>query len=196
MGKPAFWAAVILGLATLVSCSDLSEGIHVLQGNTAFQRGDFQRASLSYLAAQWEGTATDVVNYNLGNVYNALGETNTALSVWSRIINPSTEELAYRLAFNRGYLLYQRGQYDEACQQFRTALLMKPSSLEAKRNLEIALLKTQNFGSSLPIRARISDRIEPGETQKALLDYINRLEGTRWKANNRPESTVTSSSDW
>jgi tetratricopeptide (TPR) repeat protein len=184
------------GLLSLVSCSDWSDGWVIVQGNAAFQRGEFQRSSLAYLSARGTGTALDVVNYNLGNVYNALGETNTALAVWGRITQPGSEELAYRLAFNKGYLLYQRGQYEEACEQFRTALLMKPASLDAKRNLEICLLKTQNFGTALPARARNADRADPGETQKALLDYINRLEGTRWKANNRPEATVLSSSDW
>ena len=187
-------AAVAIGsLFFLVSCSDWGDGWAIVQGNAAFQRGEFQKASLNYLAAQ---DASDVVNYNLGNVYNALGETNTALAVWARISRPGFEELSYRLAFNKGYLLYQRGQYEEACQEFRMALLMKPSSLDAKRNLEICLLKTQSFGTSLPARSRNGDRTDPGETQKALLDYINRLEGTRWKANNQPEATVLSSSDW
>jgi len=180
----------------LASCSEATQGWVIMQGNAAFQRGEFQKASLSYLAVQGAGLSLDVISYNLGNVYNALGETNTALAVWSNITRPSSEELAYRLAFNKGYLLYQRGQYEEACREFRTALVMKPSSLDAKRNLEISLLKTQNFGSALPSRPRAADRTDPGETQKALLDYINRLEGTRWKANNRPDSTVRSSSDW
>jgi tetratricopeptide (TPR) repeat protein len=186
---------VVLAALSLASCSDWSDGWAIVQGNAAFQRGEFQKASLSYLAAQGTGASLDVVNYNLGNVFNALGETNTALSVWNRITRPGSEELAYRLAFNKGYLLYQRGQYDLACQEFRTALLMKPSSLDAKRNLEICLLKTQNFGSALPARAKTADHTDPGETQKALLDYINRLEGTRWKANSRHDSTP-SSSDW
>jgi len=191
-----FLVPALVAALSLVSCSDWGDGWDIIQGNAAFQRGDFQKASLSYLATLGTGDSRDVVNYNLGNVYNALGETNTALSVWARIVRPGSEELAYRLAFNKGYLLYQRGQYDQAVQEFRTALLMKPSSLDAKRNLEICLLKTQNFGSALPARARTADHTEPGETQKALLDYINRLEGTRWKANNRPDSTATSSSDW
>lgn len=187
---------VMAVLVTLGSCSDWKDGWAVIQGNAAFQRGDFQRAALQYLSAQQGSDFLDVVNYNLGNVYNALGETNTALAVWNRISRPGSDELAYRLAFNRGYLLYQRGQYDQACQEFRTALMMKPSSLDAKRNLEICLLKTQSFGTALPARPRTADRTDPGETQKALLDYINRLEGTRWKANNRPDATPGSSSDW
>jgi len=177
----------------LASCSEWSEGVAIIQGNGAYQRGEFQRASLSYLSVQ-DSSAADIINYNLGNVYNALGETNTAMAVWSKITKPGSEELAYRLAFNRGYLQYQRGQYDDAVKEFRTALLMKPASLDAKRNLEICLLKTQSFGTSLPARAK-ADRSEPGEPQKALLDYINRLEGTRWKANNHYES-APSSEDW
>lgn len=188
--------ALVSVLVFFSSCSEGNQGWAVMQGNAAFQRGEFQKSSLSYLAAREGGGAFDVIDYNLGNVYNALGETNTALSVWGRITQPSSEELAYRLAFNKGYLLYQRGQYEDACQEFRTALVMKPSSLDAKRNLEICLLKTQNFGNALPSRPRTVERTDPGETQKALLDYINRLEGTRWKANNRPDTTVRSSSDW
>lgn len=187
--------ALLAGLLALGSCAEWTNGWAIAQGNAAFQRGEFQKASLSYLAAQGGGTSLDVVHYNLGNVYNALGETNTALAVWAQIGQPGSEELAYRLAFNRGYLLYQRGQYEDACREFRTALIMKPSSLDAKRNLEICLLKTQNFGTALPARSRTVDRADPGEAQKALLDYINRLEGTRWKANNRPELPVVSS-DW
>lgn len=187
--------AVLSGLL-LASCTEGTQGWVVMQGNASFQRGEFQTSSLSYLAARDFGLSLDVIDYNLGNVYNALGETNTALAVWARITRPSSEELAYRLAFNKGYLLYQRGQYEEACQEFRTALVMKPSSLDAKRNLEICLLKTQNFGNALPSRPRTAERTDPGETQRALLDYIDRLEGTRWKANNRPESTARSSSDW
>ncbi len=196
--KRCRWLPVlsVLLVLSLGSCSEWRTGWVIVEGNGAFQRGEFQKASLSYLGSEAFGSSADVVNYNLGNVYNALGETNTALAVWSRIVQPGFEELAYRLAFNKGYLLYQRGQYEEACQEFRTALLMKPSSLDAKRNLEICLLKTQSFGTSLPARSRPAERTDPGETQKALLDYINRLEGTRWKANNQPDSTVTSSSDW
>ena len=194
---PLRWVGALAGvLLGLTSCSDSQDGWAVVQGNAAFQRGDFQKAALHYLSAQRSGESLDVVNYNLGNVYNALGETNTALSIWNRISRPGSDELAYRLAFNRGYLLYQRGQYDQACQEFRTALMMKPSSLDAKRNLEISLLKTQSFGSALPARPRVADRTDPGETQKALLEYINRLEGTRWKANNVPDATPASSSDW
>jgi len=185
----------LVSVLVLGSCTEAGAGWSVIQGNAAFQRGEFQKASLSYLAAEKSGTSLDVIDYNLGNVYNALGETNSALSVWGRIRNPGSEELSYRLAFNKGYLLYQRGQYEEACQEFRTALLMKPSSLEAKRNLEICLLKTQNFGSVLPGRSLTPEAPTPGETQKALLDYISRLEGTRWKANNRHEAEP-SSSDW
>lgn len=195
MARPLFTLLVLVSIV-LTSCSEATQGWVVMQGNASFQRGEFQKASLSYLAAQNAGSPLDVVDYNLGNVYNALGETNTALAVWARITQPSSEELAYRLAFNKGYLLYQRGQYEEACQEFRTALIMKPSSLDAKRNLEISLLKTQNFGSALPSRPRTAERTDPGETQKALLDYINRLEGTRWKANNRPDTAGHSVSDW
>ncbi len=179
----------------LVSCGDLSHGLAVLQGNAAFQRGEFQRASLNYLEVLDNEATRSVVLYNLGNVYNALGEANSALAAWSGITTPSADELQFRLSFNKGHLLYQRGKYGEAYIEFKTALTLKPSSVEAKRNLELSLVKVQSFGLGLSPRTS-TPTSTPKETEKAMLDYINRLEGSRWKANNQPESSSASSSDW
>jgi len=179
-----------------ISCSHVQAGWDVLMGNASFQRGEFQKSSLEYLSADKALKGDDVVAYNLGNVYNALGETNTALATWSRISQPSSDELAFRLAFNMGYLQYQKGQYDAACNNFRTALILRPQSLDAKRNLELCLLKTQNFETDLPARPKSGERGDLGDSQRALLDYLSRLEGTRWKANNQIEPSVVSSSDW
>ena len=186
-------AVALLGL--LASCTDFSDGWVVLQGNAAFQRGEFQKASLAYLEVSPQPASQGVVLYNLGNVDNALGEANTALSVWKSITQPGSDELQFRLAFNTGHLLYQRGQYEEAYDQFKAALSLKPSNLDAKRNLELSLLKIQSFGLGLTPRTQATVTTAK-ETDKAMLDYINRLEGSRWKANNQLDTTVPSSSDW
>ncbi len=188
-------SGLILSALLLASCGDLTDGLAVLQGNAAFQRGEFQRASLNYLEVPANDSTRGVVLYNLGNVYNALGEANSALAAWRGIAAPTAEELLFRLSFNKGHLLYQRGKYEEAYNEFKTALTLKPGSLETKKNLELSLVKVQSFGLGLSPRAT-SVFTAPRDTEKAMLDYIKRLEGSRWKANNQPESSSASSSDW
>jgi tetratricopeptide (TPR) repeat protein len=187
--------AVLLASVLLVSCTEISDGWSVLVGNSAFQRGEFQKASLAYLQVSPNPANRSVVLYNLGNVDNALGEANTALAIWNTLDTPGSDELQFRLAFNKGHLLYQRGQYEEAYQQFKTALTLKPSHLETKRNLELSLLKIQSFGLGLTPRGPAASPVTK-DTDKAMLDYINRLEGSRWKANNQLETPTSSSSDW
>ena len=193
--KPMGVLALVVLAWLAVSCSELGGGWIVLQGNAAFQRGEFQKASLAYMGVSPQPDSQTVVLYNLGNVDNALGEVNTALSVWKSIKQPGSDELQFRLAFNTGHLLYQRGQYEEAYNEFKAALILKPSNLESKRNLELSLLKIQSFALGLTPRAQTTAPVAK-DTDKAMLDYINRLEGSRWKANNQQGASVPSSSDW
>jgi tetratricopeptide (TPR) repeat protein len=187
--------ALVLFSLIFASCTEVSDGWGVLLGNAAFQRGEFQASSLTYLRVSPDPATRNVVLYNLGNVDNALGEANTALAVWAGIKGPSSDELRFRLAFNRGHLLYQRGQYEDAYNEFKVALTLKPSNLSAKRNLELSLVKILSFGLGLTPRTSTAVPV-PKDTDKAMLDYINRLEGSRWKANNQLDTSQSSSSDW
>lgn len=184
-------------LALLASCSDVQDGVEVLMGNYAFQRGDYQKASLHYLHVTHEARFSPWINYNLGNVYNALGEANTAMAAWNLVDEKAPEELLFRLNFNKGVLQLQKGLYQEAYESFKKALILHPVSLDAKRNLELSLQKIQNMGKQLPPRStEKSDAAnQAGPESRALLDYIRRLEGNRWKSNPQKAESA-SSSDW
>lgn len=178
-----------------VSCSDIQAGVDVLMGNYAFQRGDYQKASLHYLHVTADTRFDPWVQYNLGNVYNALGESNTAFAAWNQVDEKAPEELLFRLNFNKGVLQYQKGIYQEAYESFKKALILRPTSLDAKKNLELSLQKIQNLGKQLPPRTSGGD--SPGQIgpeSRALLDYIRRLEGTQWKST--PQKAESASSDW
>ena len=183
---------VLLGLLT--GCSDAEDGLAILSGNYEFQRGNYTLASLRYLQVEQKDRFGPWVNYNLGNVYNALGEANSALAVWNGVDRKAPEELLFRLAFNKGDLLYQKGLYQEAYHSFQQALLLKPANIEAKHNLELCLLKIQSFASAnAPVSTAAPTT--PTPQTKALLDYVQRLEGNRWKSNSSQKSSP-SSSDW
>lgn len=186
---------------TLTSCADWSDGAGVLYGTYSTMRGEYQGAALTYLQfLENPNKNTPWVQYNLGNVYQFLGESNAALSLWLSIDDTPSSELSFRLAFNKGYLFFQKGQYQEAFDSFKQALVLRPASLEAKQNLELTLAKIQALNNNpvvaLP-RSQEGSRnpsATPQET-RAMLDYIRRLESEKWKnLKEKPEST--DSSDW
>lgn len=182
-------------LLVLGSCAPLVDDTTMLLGNYSYQRGDFQRANLQYLSLLENPQHAPWVLYNLGNVYNALGESSSALEVWDMITGEIYDELEFRLAFNRGHLLYQKGLYQESYNQFKRAIKLRPRSLEAKRNLELTLLKLQAL-TAAPASGgeKSSPSTQPG-SGVTMLEYVKQIEGTRWKSNRKvDESTV--SRDW
>lgn len=199
MAKAALKALILAAvLAAGSGCSDLREGTAVFTGNDLFNRGDYQAASLRYLEVLPEAKYSAFLRYNLGNVYKALGETNSALAVWSQTDPTASEELQFRLAFNRGHLQFQRGMYAEAFASFKQALVIRPKNLDAKRNLEISLIKLQALqGVPVPKTASPGQAVgQPADPEaRAMLDYIRRLEGNKWKSNRTP-SAAPSAEDW
>ena len=166
----------------------------VLAGNMAHGRGQYQRAILHYLAAEKHpGSAADTVHYNLGNIYYALGEGEAALRSWARAEN-STEnvETLFRVAFNRGVLYYQWGRFEESYRSFRRALVLKPSDMDTKINLEDSLSRIRTELTAPGDTA--SSPLRGDEGARRLLDYVRRKEAVDWS---RPNITTDETdSDW
>jgi len=165
-------------------------------GNYNFQRGEYQESALQYMEVLDSQEYSPYASFNLGNVYQALGEPRSALGQWETIsLGDAPEELSYRVYFNFGVLFFQQGQYNLAYSHFKKALKMRPEDWDAKKNLELSLLKiqtpssTENRNNSSGTRGG-----ELGETQ-ALLEYVERLERNQWKG--RQELTTEENlRDW
>ncbi len=184
MEKPAMKSpAVFLLLLLLASCGGRNAYIEVVKGNYYYGRGMYQASVVSYLKALEEGSHTAWIRYNLANVYHSLGETDAALGMWKEAEAAQDHELLFATSFNRGTLLFELGKYREAYDEFRHALEIDPSRVEAKINLELALRKlggggpsSQSHGDQPPKKREDPDRI---------LDYVKKKEATRWKASDR-----------
>jgi len=131
------------GLGTS-SCVLDSGSWELMLGNLSFSRGDWQASIVHYLKAQKSpGTDQAWVSYNLANVYYALGEFDAALRLWDTAALTRDADLRFNVLFNRGIALYESGRFYDSYTNFREALVLNASNLDAKRNLELAQKKVQ-----------------------------------------------------
>ncbi len=135
--------AALAGALVLASCT--GPDLLVLHGNLRHGNGEYGKATVAYLSAleKAAGGAAPYVQYDLGNVYAALGEPAAARDTIGRALDGEGNELLFRAHFNLGVLEYEQGRFEEAARSFVEALRRKPADVDAKANLELALRKVQ-----------------------------------------------------
>jgi len=176
---------ICASLLMLSSCERLLESSTILAGNQKFRSGNYQESIIDYLKGLDSETNKDYFYYNLGNVYSSLGESPSAFSVWNLADGESNSSLKFSLLYNKGFLEFQEGNYELAYSHFRQALLLMPSSIKAKINLELSLNKIsaatynqspENNGDSLESEG------ESDETTR-ILEYVRQKEAMTWGLN-------------
>lgn len=183
---------ICLFMALLGGCEMKSVYMDVIQGNYHYGRGSYQQAIVSYLRALESGKHTEWVEYNLGNAYHSLGETQAALALWEKAALTSDPALRFHIAYNKGCLYYELGKYREAAGEFRYALKLEPPAMDAKINLELSLRKMASGGQ--PAAQAKNKKPGSGDEGGRILDYVKRKEGNRWKATDRIDDS--GSEDW
>ncbi len=83
-----------------------------------------------------------VTHYNLGNVFQLSGRTEQAQSEWAQALNAKPDrKLASHIVYNQALQHIQNGEYDKAQAALVKSLKLWPPDLNAKKNLEMALLQ-------------------------------------------------------
>jgi tetratricopeptide (TPR) repeat protein len=182
--RPLSISSIVIILGGISGCSGYIPPLLVLRANYNVSRGEYQTAVVDYLRASGNSEYDAWISYNLGNVYHALGENEGAVEMWERSRQSDAADLLFGASFNRGVYAYERGLYDEALAQFRTALEVAPSSLAAKRNYELALEKLR-AEEEIGEAGEAGDPVNPIPDQSGnrILDYVGRKEEQRWRAN-------------
>ncbi len=184
-------AIVLMSVSGLTGCGLGEPHVSVLQGNYAYGQGRFQRATVEYLEALESDQHVAWILYNLGNAYHSLGENEAALEMWNGALASRDPELMFRAGFNRGVLYYEQGRFDEAYDEFRYALVLNPSSIAAKINLELAVQKLQAGTTADEIRQAVDETTSEGDLSTEtlrVLNYIRRKEVSRWRSENQRPS--------
>ncbi|MFP4301525.1 MAG: tetratricopeptide repeat protein [Spirochaetaceae bacterium] len=185
-----------LGLVTLLTllltgCVPVRGHLEVLRGNYYYSRGEYQESIVSYLTLLDEPESREYVSYNLGNVYQALGEGNAARRMWDQAEGSGDEDLLYRVSFNRGVFYYDRGEYQRAYDAFKEALRLNNGSVPAKINLELTLLQLSAEEQLTPQAGEqeAEGTGEIGSEALRVLEFVRREERQRWEANREPETS-------
>jgi Ca-activated chloride channel family protein len=189
--KPGTLAAVLLPLALLYqSCAPAAGKLLVMEGNFYYSQGRYDEAISAYLRAREHPEALPYAEYGLGTVYAALEEMPAALVRYQAAgaalrIFPAEghRELGYRIPFNRGVTLFWEGDYEGAVEAFREALEADGGRIEAKRNLELALLSL-----SLERERRTLGEGEGLDPSEILFRYLDLKEQDQWKSREWEES--------
>jgi tetratricopeptide (TPR) repeat protein len=111
------------------------------QGNASYKAERYDDALSSYAEAQAAGADLPALRYNVGNALYRKGLWQQAAEEYGRVAASTGEPLARAAAFNEGNVFFQTGRYREAAASYARALTARPSDIDAKRNLELALEK-------------------------------------------------------
>ena len=180
MEKRTLIIFLLILTAIFTSCGKAEVYVQVARGNYAYGRGDFQEANVMYLRASDHNLWNDIVAYNLGNVYQALGESEAALEKWNAARLEGNSDLLPDVLYNEGVLRYELGEYEEAYLLFRQVLEMDPTRDDARINLEYALKKTSARNKAPRSIQTEPSRDNESENVERVLQYVERKEQTLW----------------
>lgn len=188
--KPSSSATLLyfsLILFIFTSCS--SDTVKIFKGTYAYHQKQYQHSVSEFMNVAENAVEKDdefVLNYslyNLGTAYSMIGENEAALKRFASISDDAPENVKYAAFYNSGIIAHKNGNYEEAQQYFRKALEIDNSKIEAKINLELSLIMTeekvkQNESTALP--ASQSDSNIP-DIEKAVFEHIKENDKNQWK---------------
>jgi len=191
-------AIAVVFILIFSSCSNPSVYYSVWSGNNAFAGGDYQTSNTAYLKALEGDVHSAYVNYNLANVYYALGEGDAASAEWEKAVFTDSRELMFRTVYNRGVLEFETGNYEDAFGSFREALELNPDSLDSKINLEYSLRRMNaNVDASETSASGAGSSDDGGSSDeiKRILEFIKRKDAGLYSVREE-EITTAGENDW
>ena len=134
-------------------------------GNRLYEEKKYDEALKRYTEAQLEAPDAPQLHYNLGNVLFRKGDLEKARDEYRRALSSADPGLDPRAIYNLGNTFFTRQEYKDAVAAYQRALRLDPSDADAKRNLELALLRMQQQQQQQQQKPQ-GDRKEEKEEQK------------------------------
>jgi len=127
---------VLLIIGFLFVASSLNDA---RKANEAFKNGDYELAVQLYRQAIDQNPDNSRLYFNLGNALAEAGNTEEAMEVYEKFKSMTEVNDQQALAdYNKGKLLSEQENFDEAISDFREALRKNPDDEDARFNYELA----------------------------------------------------------
>jgi tetratricopeptide (TPR) repeat protein len=138
------------------------------EGNKLYKEKKYPEALKRYTEAQLEAPDSPQLHYNLGNVFFRQGEVEKAREEYRRALAAADASLDPRAVYNLGNTFFSQQQYPEAVEAYQRALKLTPKDMDAKRNLELALLAMKQQKQQQPSSGKDPDpdKKEKGDESK------------------------------
>ena len=138
--KGLFALLVLFGL-TGVAQADV--GGLMRKGNGLYSRQKFEEALEAYQQAEVLEPDATAIHYNLGNALYRLGRFQEAVSEMELVLTDKDQKRRADAMYNMGNAVFKAGQLEPAIKAYTAALMMNPSDMDAKQNLEFCLKKLE-----------------------------------------------------
>jgi Ca-activated chloride channel family protein len=134
------------------------------EGNRAYVAGNYQEALELYRRAAAERPDLRAIAYNTGNALHRLRQFERAVPEAQRAAADGPNDVRFRAYYALGNHFARLNRWREAYEAYRNALILAPTDLDAKVNLEIALrrLEEQRQGQQGQAAQR-GQQGQPGE---------------------------------
>ncbi len=131
----------ILLLSFFLTAATLSDA---RKANSAFQQGNYAEAAELYQKAISQDPDNPRLYFNLAKALYELGQGDAAMEAYDRFksLTDSPAERSFA-DYNKGRMLTDQENYEEAINYFREALKNNPNDTDAKFNYELAIQRQQ-----------------------------------------------------
>ncbi|MDR2344010.1 MAG: tetratricopeptide repeat protein [Spirochaetaceae bacterium] len=194
---------VITAVALFVSCAPVRSRLKLVQGNVYFSRGKYAEAAGFYIEAMDDPKTAPYAAYSLGAAYFVMEQDEAALARFGEAEkNASVEEnreLIYRSRYNSGIIRFTNGDFEGAAADFKRALEVDGSRVDAKLNFELSMLSLTRKGESAQVRTTQEGSVSANETRRKseiLFNFVRQKESKRWKSWDFAGETDTDGPDY
>ena len=160
-----------------------------MQGNICFSQGKYAEATGFYTAAMDDPGTAPYAAYSLGAVYLAMEQDEAARVRFNEAEkNAAVEEnreLIYRSRYNSGIVRFTNGDFEGAASDFKRALEVDGSRVDAKLNFELSMLSLMRERESAHVRTTQKGSVMENDIRRKseiLFDFVRQKESNRWKS--------------
>ncbi len=195
MSKRGIRRACAFGLVSLllVGCdARVGESLSILSGTLSWARGQWQRATVSFLPVA-DGTEDAVIRdyalYGLASTYIAEEEYDSALSRLSEISPVADARVRASALYQAGIIAFRREEFAKAADLFRSSLEIDAQSVDAKINLELSRRQERSARRArAQSRSSVSEGRDSAQSERLIFDLVRRKENDQWKNRESAES--------